>query len=169
MTFAVVGCTRCGSLRVVEEGRKSAQCPRCSHRIDLTVARRHFQTSSAEEARLYLGAANREGAKRRGGRGRLPETTPLDLGAPAPQDARSVELRRIGQSLGAARGPGGRLRAILRKGFEAFGQLTADDLDAIARAGELEESGQELAEAALDQGLAGRGPGGALIPLREGK
>lgn len=169
MKFAVVGCPRCGSLRVAEQGRKGAQCPRCSHRIDLSAARRHFQSDSAEEARRFIGAANRRDAERRGGRGRVPATRTADLGTPAPADARSAELRRIGQGLGATRGPAGRLRAILRKGFEAFGHLTAADLDAIARAGELDESGEELAEAAVDQGLAARGPGGALIPLREGK
>jgi hypothetical protein len=153
---------------VVEGLRKSAQCARCPHRIDLSAARRHFTSLSAEEARAFIGAANRkavEGRRRGGG-------APAAAGelAPAgPTDPRAQELRRIGEGLGAARGPAGRLRAILRKGFEAFGELTPEDLDEIARAGDLEESGEELAEAAVDQGLAARGRGGSLIPLREGK
>jgi hypothetical protein len=91
-----------------------------------------------------------------------------DLRAGRPDNAHARELRRIGESLGAARGPAGRLRLILRKGFAAFGHLSDGDLDAIARAGEIEETGSALAQAALDQGLAARGPNGALIPFRDG-
>jgi hypothetical protein len=169
MKFAVVGCPRCGALRVVEEGRKGAQCPRCAHRIDLRVARRHFESKDVEEARAYMGAANRGAAHRRAGAIGSADPGTLAPVAASPGAARTQELRRIGRSLGAARGPSGRLRSILRKGFEAFGQLTPEDLDIVARAGELNETGQELAQAAVDQGLAARGPGGELVPLRDGR
>ncbi len=166
MKYAVVGCPRCGALRVVELGRKSAQCARCPNRIDLSHARRHFTSPSAEEARAYIGVANRGAA---GGRREPTSAVPdSDLRAGRPDNAHARELRRIGESLGAARGPAGRLRLILRKGFSAFGHLTEADLDAIVRAGEVAETGSELAEAALDQGLAARGPNGVLIPLRDG-
>lgn len=167
MTYAVVGCPRCGSLRIVEGKRKTALCARCPHRIDLATARRHFTSASAAEARAFLGAANRDAASGRRARGGT--VGDADLRPVPARDTRARELRRIGASVGAARGPAGRLRAVLRKGFEAFAELSEADLDAIARAGEFEQSGEELAEAAVELGLAARGAGGALVPLREGK
>jgi len=62
--YAVVGCTECSSLWVIEVGADSATCPRCGtrHRTDRL---RHFaemtEADDAREARAAL-VANRRGA-----------------------------------------------------------------------------------------------------------
>ena len=48
-----------------------------------------------------------------------------------------------------------------RLGFEAFGELTLEDLDRIAEQSELGVTGEELAESAVELGLAGRSARGA--------
>ncbi|AGN00127.1 hypothetical protein L593_00860 [Salinarchaeum sp. Harcht-Bsk1] len=62
--YAVVGCTECSSLWVIEQGGDSATCPRCGKRHQ-TKKLRHFaeaaEADDAREARAAL-VANRRGA-----------------------------------------------------------------------------------------------------------
>lgn len=62
--YAVVGCTECQSLWVIEDGTDSATCPRCGKRHD-TDKLRHFadapDADAAREARAALVANRRDG------------------------------------------------------------------------------------------------------------
>lgn len=63
--YAVVGCTDCSSLWVIEVGNQTATCPRCGSRHD-TDALRHFaEAEDADEAREARSAlvAHRQGAE----------------------------------------------------------------------------------------------------------
>ncbi len=82
---------------------------------------------------------------------------------------RARERAKIAEAVGHATGRANQLKLILRRGFEAFGEVTVEDLDAIARGADLEESGEELATQAVELALAGRSKKGALVPLREGR
>ena len=153
MRFRVVSCPHCSAERIVDDVQKSGACPRCGARIELATARVHFESATQEEARAFMG--RKAGAQAKA--------------VPAPADSRGRELRKIAESLGAASSPGNRLRLILRRGFEAFGELSVADLDKIARMAGLEETGADLAAQADELGLAARGTGGRLVPLREGR
>lgn len=162
--FAVVACPRCGGRRVVEEGRKTAQCPRCANRIDLARARPQFTADSVEEARAFIGeSASRAAGSLKGFREDVRARTRGRL------SAHDRELRKIAEASLAATNRANRLRAILRRSFEAFGELTVEDLEKIATYSGLGESGEDLAQDVVDLGLAGRGERGELLPLREGR
>jgi hypothetical protein len=161
--FLVVGCSRCQTRRVVARGPKTASCPRCGARIDLERARVLFAADAIEKAQAYLGeAAAREAGDLRGYKADV-------AAAPAPAAGRRKELRAIATSVGAATGRANQLKVILRRGFEAFGELAVEDLERIAKQAGMDASGAQLADDAVDLGLAGRTKTGALVPLREGR
>ncbi len=58
MAYLVVACQGCGAPKVAEEGRKTTQCPRCSHRIAIGEAIVHARTETVEQARHALGQVN---------------------------------------------------------------------------------------------------------------
>lgn len=62
--YAVVGCTECLSLWVIEEGSDSATCPRCGKRHRTDKLRHFAEAADADDAREARGAlvANRRGA-----------------------------------------------------------------------------------------------------------
>jgi hypothetical protein len=157
--FTVHACPRCKGRRSVEEGRKTAQCPRCGAVIDVRAGTPLFGPASLEDVQAFLGglAAREANAAPPG---------------PAPAPARSEREReraRIALALGGASGRANQLKLLLRRGFEACGELTAEDLDSIARQSDLGLTGEELADGAVELGLAGRSPAGSLVPLREGR
>lgn len=160
--YHVVACTRCQRRRLVEAGRKSTTCPGCGRPVDLARARPLFESDSLEQARDFLGAsaAKAEGAS-------VPRGTLK--GESAPRGEHERVLGSIAASVGAASGRTNQMKLILRRAFQAFGQLAQDDLSRICTLAELPWSGEELAEAALEQGLCARSATGALIPLREGR
>jgi len=122
-----------------------------------------FSSRSVEEAQAFLGeAAAREAGDLSGYRREV-------RASKAPLDERAKELRAIASSVGAATGRANQLKLILRRGFEAFGELRVEDLDKIAREAGFDESGEDLARSAVEFGLAGRTASGALVPLREGR
>jgi hypothetical protein len=159
--YLVVACPRCDRRRVVEAGRKSTTCPGCGRSIDLTHARALVESPSVEDAQTFLGAAAAKAAGESLPRGPL-------KGEAGPGAEHERVLRSIAASVGGASGRTNQLKLILRRGFEAFGELTDADLARICTLGEVPWSGPELAEAALEQGLCARSKNGALLPLREG-
>lgn len=122
-----------------------------------------FSSRSVGEAQAFLGeAAARDAGDLSGYR--------RDVGtSKTPSDDRSRELRAIASSVGAATGRANQLKLILRRGFEAFGELRVEDLEKIAHEAGFDESGEDLAQSAVEFGLAGRTKSGALVPLREGR
>jgi len=163
LQFVVVGCPRCGALRVTEEGRKSAACPRCGAKVDLAHAPPLFASESLEAAQLFMGE---HAAKKGGGAPRADLTATARV---TKAGERAKGRAAIAQALQRATGRANQLKLILRRGFEAFGEVTVEDLDAIARGAEIGASGEELAEQAVELALAGRSDRGTLVPLREGR
>jgi hypothetical protein len=145
---------------VAEEGRKTASCQRCGRSIDLKAGTPLFASGHLEDVQAFLG---RLSAKEAGAA--PPPPTPATFA----RTERDRERARIAQALGAASGRANQVKLILRRGFEAFGELTPEDLDAIARQADLDLDGAELAESAVELGLAARVASGALVPLREGR
>jgi hypothetical protein len=145
---------------VAEEGRKTAGCQRCGATIDLRAHPPLFASQSLDEVRVYLGE-----------RGAAEAGAPSP-GRPAPAAAaseRAREIARIAAALPKASGRANQIRLVLRRGFEAFGELTPADLDAVAAQADLGLTGQELGDGAVELGLAARSANGALVPLREGR
>lgn len=64
MSYLVIDCTSCGSPRVVESDKETAQCPRCGSRTQIESARVHTRTELLAEAQNALGQVN---AQRAGG------------------------------------------------------------------------------------------------------
>ena len=62
--YAVVGCTECSSLWVIEDGGDSATCPRCGKRHQTSKLRHFAEAAEADDAREARAAlvANRRGA-----------------------------------------------------------------------------------------------------------
>lgn len=160
--YNVVACLRCTRRRLVEAGRKSATCTGCGASIDLARARALFESNSQEEAQAFLGAAAAKAE------GHAPPRASVE-GAGGLRGERERVLGAIASSVGAASGRTNQLKLILRRGFEAFGELGPKDLARICELAELPWSAAELTEAAFEQGLCARSEKGALIPLREGR
>ncbi len=158
--YLAVECPRCKARRVAEEGRKTASCTRCGRSIDLRTVPALFASAHIEEVQAFLGmhAAKEAGA-----------APPPGEAPPSPRSQRERERAAIAKALGAASGRANQIKLILRRGFEAFGEVTLDDLDAIAWQADLDVDGAELADSAVELGLAGRSAKGALVPLREGR
>ncbi len=151
-------------MRVAEGPQRTASCPRCGARIELSRAPALLKTASLDEARAFIGSKSARDE------GRLAAFAGDLKGAPSPPPSpREKERARIAAAVGAASGRTNQLKLILRRGFEAFGEVADEDLARICDLAELPWSCAELAEAALDQGLAARSKKGALIPLREGR
>jgi hypothetical protein len=49
--YIVVGCPKCGAVRVAPKGNKTTSCPTCGKRFKLGSAKVHFETDSQERAR----------------------------------------------------------------------------------------------------------------------
>jgi len=162
--YLVVACPRCGAMRVAEAERKTASCPRCGARIELSGFPPLLKSASLDEARAFIGSKGAKDAGRA-----LAFAREVQAAARAPTPAREKERARIAAAVGAASGRTNQLKLILRRGFEAFGEIAVEDLARICDLAELPWSGAELAEAALEQGLAARAKSGALVPLREGR
>ena len=158
--YMAIECPRCKARRVAEEGHKTASCHRCGRSIDLKAGAPLFASAHLDEVQAFLGKL---GAQRAGA---APPPAPAAASA---RTERERERARIAQALGAASGRANQIKLILRRGFEAFGELTQDDLDAIARQADLDVDGAELADSAVELGLAARSATGALVPLREGR
>jgi hypothetical protein len=158
--YMAVQCPRCRARRAAEEGRKTAQCQRCGSTIDLRAGPALFQAARIEDVQAFLGelAAKEAGAPSPGGEAKAPART-----------ERERERARIAEAMGGASGRANQVKLVLRRGFEAFGELTPEDLDSIAAQAELDLTGEELAASAVELGLAGRLANGALVPLREGR
>lgn len=58
MSYLVVGCTGCGSPRVVPEGNKTAQCHRCGATTTIEDAIVHARTDELAAAQNALGQVN---------------------------------------------------------------------------------------------------------------
>ena len=155
-----VQCPKCKARRVAEQGRKTAQCQRCGATIDLKAGRPLFSSVSVEDVQAFLGelAAKEAGAP-----------PPTRAAPPSARSERERERARIALAMGGASGRANQVKLLLRRGFEAFGELTAEDLDAIAAQADLEVTGEELADSAVELGLAGRSTRGTLVPLRDGR
>ncbi len=160
--YLAIGCPRCRARRVAEQGRKTASCHRCGSTIDLRASTPLFASPHLEEVQAFLG---QEAARASPAGGWFARVGAAE--AP-PRGERERERARIAVALGAASGRANQLKLILRRGFEAFGEVTVEDLAAIARQAELDVTAEELALEAVDLGLAGRSASGALVPLREG-
>jgi folylpolyglutamate synthase/dihydropteroate synthase/DNA-directed RNA polymerase subunit RPC12/RpoP len=61
--YAVVGCSECQNLWIVEGRPESSECPRCGHRRSFDKRRQFHSTEDADEAREARAAllANRQG------------------------------------------------------------------------------------------------------------
>ena len=158
--YLAVQCARCKARRVAEEGRKTAQCSRCGSTMDLRSTSPLFASSTLEEVQAYLGERAAKDAD---------APSPTAGKAPAGRTERERERAKIAVALGGASGRANQVKLLLRRGFEAFGELTLEDLDAIASQSDLDVTGEDLAESAVELGLAGRSATGALVPLREGR
>ncbi|PSG97327.1 hypothetical protein BRD56_06610 [Thermoplasmatales archaeon SW_10_69_26] len=64
MGYLVVGCSGCGTPRVAEADKSTAQCPRCGTTIQLDKARIHARTDELAKAQDAVGQVN---AQRAGG------------------------------------------------------------------------------------------------------
>lgn len=64
--YAVIACPRCRRARVVEAGRKTAQCGSCGRALALADLRAHHQGDQLEEARNAAGLLNARLAGREG-------------------------------------------------------------------------------------------------------
>lgn len=97
MSYLVIGCTSCGSPRVVEPDQQTAQCHRCGSTTRIEKAIVHARTDSLEAAQNAVGQVNAENA---GGELEeeavqpVPPRDPIDR---AVREARSVtsERRRV--------------------------------------------------------------------------
>jgi len=49
--YLVVGCPKCGAVRVAAKGIRTSSCPTCGKRFSLESAKVHFETDSMERAR----------------------------------------------------------------------------------------------------------------------
>lgn len=158
--YMAVQCPRCKARRVAEEGRKTAQCQRCGATIDLKSVRALYSSAHVEDVQAFLGelAAKEAGAPSPG--------KPSTAGA---RTERERERAKIAAAMGGASGRANQLKLMLRRGFEAFGELTPEDLASIASQADLDLTGEELADGAVELGLAGRSKDGALVPLRDGR
>lgn len=64
MSYLVVGCSGCGTPRVAEADKTTADCPRCGTTIRLETARIHARTDELAKAQDAVGQVN---AQRAGG------------------------------------------------------------------------------------------------------
>lgn len=101
--YLVIDCTSCGSPRVVQADKETAQCPRCGSRTTIGKARVHARTDSLEAAQNAIGQVN---AERAGGElaeeavQEVPARDPIDE---ALREARSVTSERTQVQVAAER------------------------------------------------------------------
>ncbi|HID74345.1 MAG TPA: DUF1922 domain-containing protein [Thermoplasmata archaeon] len=56
--YIVIGCSRCGAIRVATDGQRTAGCPRCGYRIVVSRARVFHRAADMWEAAAALGRVN---------------------------------------------------------------------------------------------------------------
>lgn len=62
MSYLVIDCTSCGSTRVVQADKETAQCHRCNSRTRIEKARVHARTETIEAAQNAVGQVNAQRA-----------------------------------------------------------------------------------------------------------